>query len=106
LLHEVYAVDLGWTLAGWIEHPSHWEVIMTTTFNLAPGGVYLFCKITFAKRELLPHDFTLSRHTHGDRCCFCGTVPFRPDGERLPLTATVFEGVRTFLTPDVLGPDL
>ena len=78
---------------------------------LAPGGVYLSRRIASAGCELLPHNFTIasgSWRAHvvsPGMCRFCGTVPSHPDDARPPLAATVLDGVRTFLPPDVPAID-
>ena len=56
----------------------------TPLFGLAPDGVYLAAAVTDDTGELLPHPFTLTRHSLGDggRSSLCGTFPGVTPGPR------------------------
>jgi hypothetical protein len=84
-------------------------------FGLAPGGVYPTALISEGAGELLPHLFTLTPQTEkedrvreflfsiANLCLYLESglfsVALSPPHDGPPLTATLLQGVRTFLAP-------
>jgi hypothetical protein len=64
-------------------------------FDLAPGGVYRAARVTPGAGALLPHPFTLTRHTspRTGRSAFCGTFPRVAPGGRYPPPCPVEPGL-------------
>jgi hypothetical protein len=61
-------------------------VLSAPLFGLAPGGVYRASDVTTGPGELLPHPFTLTRHSLGEggRSSLCGTFPGVAPAGRYP----------------------
>jgi len=75
-------------------------------FGLAPDGVYLAPAVTDGTGELLPHPFTLTRHSALQTECpavsFLWHFPSRHRDWALPSILSF--GVRTFLPPALSSP--